>query len=59
MWDIVGTFAAIIVIVLLFEVLDIAEIFKSRLMGGSSRKDLESRVDQLEERLNKIEDKNR
>ncbi len=58
MWDTVGTIAAVVVIILLFEMLDIAEIFKSRLMGGSSRKDIESRVAQLEERLNDIERKN-
>lgn len=57
MWDIIGTIAAVVVIILLFEMLDVAEILKSRLRGGSPRKDIERRVTQLEERLNDIDGK--
>jgi hypothetical protein len=58
MWDIVGMVAGVVVIILLFEMLDVAEIVKKRLGGGSPRKDLENRVARMEERLNKIEEKN-
>jgi hypothetical protein len=58
MWDTVGIIAAVVVIILLFQVLDVSEALKERLRGGSLRKDIERRVSQLEERLDAIERKN-
>ena len=58
MWDTVGIVAAVVVIILLFQVLDLSETLKERLRGGSPRKDIERRVSQLEERLDAIERKN-
>ena len=58
MWDTVGIIAAVVVIILLFQVLDVSEALKERLKGGSPRKDLERKVSQLEQRLDALERKN-
>jgi len=58
MWDTVGIIAAVVVIILLFQVLDVSEALKERLKGGSPRKDLEIKVSQLEQRLDALERKN-
>jgi len=55
MWDTVGIVAAVVVIILLIQVLDLAEVLKERLRGGSSRTDIEGRVALLEERLAALE----
>ena len=55
MWDTVGIIAAFVVIILLFQVLDVSETLKDRLRGGSPQKDLERRVSRLEGRLDAIE----
>jgi hypothetical protein len=57
MWDTVGIIAAVVVIILLFQVLDVTEALKERLRGGSPRKDIEKRVSQMEERVDAIERK--
>jgi hypothetical protein len=44
MWDTVGIVTSVVVIILLFQVLDVSEILKERLRGGSPLKDLEKRV---------------
>jgi hypothetical protein len=51
MWDTVGVIASVVVIVLLIQVLDVAEVFKQRLRGKMSRPDIEARVARLEERM--------
>ena len=55
MWDTVGIVAAVVVIILLFQVLDVSEILKDRLRGGSPRKDIEDRIARIEERLDALE----
>jgi len=55
MWDTVGIIAAVVVILLLFQMLDVVEILKGRLKGGSPRRDLESRITEIEARLKEIE----
>jgi hypothetical protein len=58
MWDVVGIVAAVVVIMLLLQVLDVAEVLKERLRGGPPRVDLEKRVSRLEERLDAIDRRN-
>ena len=58
MWDVVGIVTAVVVIVLLLQVLDVAEVLKERLRGGPPRVDLEKRVSRLEERLDAIDRRN-
>jgi len=55
MWDTVGIIAAVVVIILMFQMLDVTEALKERLRGGSPRKDLEQRMTRLEERLDALE----
>ncbi|UCG52806.1 MAG: hypothetical protein JSW58_04435 [Candidatus Latescibacterota bacterium] len=55
MWDVVGIVAAVVVIILLFQILDITESLTDRLRGRAPRKDLEERVARLEKRLDDIE----
>jgi hypothetical protein len=55
MWDVVGTIAAVVVIVMLFQVLDVTGSLADRVRGRSPRKDLEAKVAELEKRLNDIE----
>ena len=57
MWDVVGIIAAVVVIILLLQVLDVAEALKERLRGRSPRVDIEKRVSRLEERLDAIDRK--
>ena len=58
MWDVVGIIAAVVVIILLLQVLDVAEVLKERLRGGPPRIDLAQRVSRLEERLDAIDRRN-
>ena len=56
MWDTVGIVAAVVVIILLIQVLDVAEVLKERLRGGPPRStNIEGRVTLLEERLAALE----
>ncbi len=55
MWDTVGIVAAFVVIVLLFQVLDLSEVLKQRLRGGSARQDMQERLARLEARLDALE----
>ncbi len=57
MWDVVKIIAAIVVIILLFETLDIAELLKKRVRGGLSRKEMEQRLAELESRIGDLEKK--
>lgn len=57
MWDVVGIVAAVVVIVLLIQVLDLSDIIKERLRGGSPKNDVEERVSRLEQRLDIVEGK--
>ena len=55
MWDVVGIVAAVVVIILLFQILDVTETLKARLKGGSTSQELEKRVAELERRLENVE----
>ena len=55
MWEVVGIVAGVVVILLLFQLLDVAETLKVRLKGGSTSKELEGRVADLEARLETLE----
>lgn len=57
MWDTVGTIAAVVVIVLLFQLLDVAEMLKTRLGGGRSSDPTTARLARIEERLSALERK--
>ncbi len=57
MWDVVSIVAAVVVILLLFEILDIAEKLKDRLFDRVPRRDLEKRVTKLEEQFVQFEQK--
>lgn len=59
MWDLVKIIAAVVVIILLLETLDIAEILKKRLRGGLSRKEMEQRLEELESRVGDLEKKSK
>jgi beta-lactamase regulating signal transducer with metallopeptidase domain len=54
MWDTVSVIAAVVVIILLFEILDITEALKDRIRGRMSRKNLEDRITQLEKRVDDL-----
>ena len=55
MWELVKIIAAVVAIILLFEMLDIAELLKKRLHGGLSRKEVEQRLAGLESRVVDLE----
>ena len=55
MWELVKIIAAVVAIILLFEILDIAELLKKRLHGGLSRKEVEQRLAGLESRVVDLE----
>ena len=55
MWESVKIIAAVVAIILLFEILDIAELLKKRLHGGLSRKEVEQRLAGLESRVVDLE----
>ena len=55
MWESVKIIAAVVAIILLFEMLDIAELLKKRLHGGLSRKEVEQRLVGLESRVVDLE----
>ena len=57
MWDAVGIVAGVVVIILLFQILDVTEALKVRLKGGSTSRDLDQRVSDLERRLAAVEKK--
>jgi len=57
MWDVVGIIAAVVVIIMLFQVLDITDSLANRIRGRAPRKDLEEKVADLEKRLDDIERK--
>jgi len=57
MWDTVGIVAGVVVIVLLIQLLDVAEALKARLKGGLTNKDLEQRMVELERRIDAVEKK--
>jgi hypothetical protein len=57
MWDIVGIVAAVVVIILMFQLLDVTDALRARLRGGSTTKDLEARINSLEERVTAMEKK--
>jgi|GEM_PF-2293081 len=57
MWELVKIVAAVVVIILLFETLDIAELLKKGLRGGLSRKEIERRLAGLESRVVDLEKK--
>ena len=59
MWEIAKLIAAVVVVVLLLDVLDITEILKGRLRGGLSRTEMERRLNGLETRVADLETKTR
>ncbi len=59
MWDVVGTVAAVVVIILLFQMLDITDSVANRIKGRTPRKDVEAKIAELEKRLDEIEKKAR
>jgi hypothetical protein len=44
MWDVVGIVAAVVVIVLLLQMLDLAEVLKGKIRGDAPQSDLEKRL---------------
>ena len=57
MWDVVGTVVAVVVIILLFQILDVTDSLTDRIRGRAPRKDLEAKITELEKRLDDIERK--
>jgi len=57
MWDTVGIIAGVVVIVLLIQLLDVAEVLKVRIKGGTTPRDMKQRVGDLEKRLDAVEKK--
>lgn len=55
MWDVVSIVAAVVVIILLFQILDVTESLTDRLRGRTPRRDLEERVARLEKRLDDMQ----
>ena len=57
MWNVVSIVAAVVVIILLFEFLYIAEKLKNHLFDRVPRKDIEERVTQLEKQVEELNQK--
>ncbi|MBD3383618.1 hypothetical protein GF407_01715 [candidate division KSB1 bacterium] len=57
MWDVVGIIAAVVVIVLLLQLLDITDTVSDRIRGKMSKKDLQTKIADLEKRVNSLEKK--
>ena len=57
MWDVVGIIAACVVILLMLQLLDVAEKLKVNFLGGKPAKDIEQRLADLEKRLEAVEKK--
>lgn len=57
MWEVVGIIAACVVILLMLQLLDVAEKLKVNFLGGKPSKDIEQRVAELERRLEDVEKK--
>ncbi len=57
MWDTVGIVAGVVVIVLLIQLLDVAETLKMKLKGETAGKSVKQRLDDLEKRLEAVEKK--
>lgn len=57
MWDMVGIVAAVVVIIMLFQVLDVTDSLADRLRGRAPRRNLEERIAHLEKRLDDLEKK--
>ncbi len=57
MWDTVGIVAGVVVIVLLVQLLDVAEVLKKKLKGETPGKNIEQRVADLESRLEAMDKK--
>ncbi|MBD3383613.1 hypothetical protein GF407_01690 [candidate division KSB1 bacterium] len=57
MWDLVGIIAAVVVIVLLLQLLDITDTVSDRIRGKMSKKDLQTKIADLEKRVNSLEKK--
>ena len=57
MWEVIGIVAACVVILLMLQLLDVAETLKVKFLGGKSAKDVEQRLADLEKRLDAVEKK--
>ncbi len=55
MWEVVGIIAACVVILLMLQLLDVAEKLKVNFLGGKPSKDMEQRLADLEKRLESVE----
>ncbi|MFA7332215.1 MAG: hypothetical protein WC326_14190 [Candidatus Delongbacteria bacterium] len=55
MWGIVSVVAAVVVVILLFEALDVVKHLKQRLAGPTAKPELEARVTDLERRVAALE----
>ena len=55
MWEVVGIVAACVVILLMLQLLDVAEKLKVNFLGGKPSADIEQRVAELEKRLEAVE----
>jgi uncharacterized protein YceH (UPF0502 family) len=55
MWNVVSVVAAVVVIILLVDSLDVVEHLKRRLAGPSAKPELEARVAELERRVADLE----
>ncbi len=57
MWEVVGIVAACVVMILMIQLLDVAETLKVKFLGGKPAKDVEQRLADLEKRLEAVEKK--
>ena len=55
MWEVVGIVAACVVILLMLQLLDVAEKLKVNFLGGKPSKDIEQQLADLEKRLEAVE----
>jgi len=55
MWDTVGIVAAVVVIIFMFQILDVTDALKDRIRGRTPRADLEARLEVLEKRISEME----
>ena len=57
MFSFIGIVVTVVVLILLFDLLDISDAFKQRILGDKSGDDVDARLGEIEKRLTALEEK--
>ncbi|MCK5330451.1 MAG: hypothetical protein KAK01_03510 [Candidatus Marinimicrobia bacterium] len=57
MFSFIGIVVTVVVIILLFDLLDISDAFKQRILGDKSGIDIDAKLNEIEKRLTALEEK--